>query len=570
MSSPPTYDATLLEVSGRWDALFEPDARVKLERILSGYVAARRWFRTKTKRISGTRIVAAFVVPLGRGGVNDARVTLVEVSLDDGARDTYVLPLTFVAGEEADRLRARRPDALVTPLRLTRGEAQATSGIVVDALAAEDFLMAWLDAIARGGAIEDAGLVLRFHPLAELERAANESDRGRCGVEPKAASGEQTNTSIVYGDRFVAKVLRRLDPGESPDLEVGRILTAAGYARAPRLGGWVDVVAADGVDVIPSTLGLVHTFVPSRGDAWRSVLEALDGWLGAAAERDEAPPRLEDELLARAEAPLSPEAAAATGEHAELAARLGRRVGEMHVALASATGDPRFSPEPLDVAARTHVARAVMTDLDRALRHAEREAHAIGAGARGAFAAVRARQRALDARLEAAVRLGEGAICARVHGDLHLGQVLFTGDDFVILDFEGEPARTLEERKSKRSPLVDVAGMLRSYHYAIVTATRARPEATRAAIAPWAALWYRAATASFLRGWLGAVEGTIVLPPTRVVTGALLDLFLLEKGVYEVGYELDSRPDWVEIPLQGICELLDGAAPGVDPPTSKW
>jgi len=572
VNSRPMHDATPVEVPGRWDALLEPGVRAKLERVLPAYITARRWYRTKTKRVQSARVVAAFPMsfPLvmdgtSKGAATSARVTLLELTLEDGARDIYVLPLTFVAGEDAARLRARRSHAFVLPLQVTSMSARArpSSGFVVDALAVEGFLASWLDAVARGGVIEDSGLALHFHPLPVLQRATKEV--GLRDVEPKPLDAEQTNTSMIYGDRFVGKVIRKLDPGESPDLEVGRVLTAAGYEHAPLLGGWVDVRPVRAPDAEPSTLGLVHAFVPNRGDAWRHVLEVLDGWLTSAAQRDGAPPRLEGDLLTRSAEALPFDAAAATGDSTELAALLGRRVGEMHVALASAAGDPRFLPAPLDIETRTRIAREISRDLERALTHAGAGTTRLGAGARDAFEAVRLRERALEARLEAAVRLGEGTIRMRVHGDLHLGQVLFTGNDFVIIDFEGEPARSLEERKSKRSPLVDVAGMLRSFHYAIVSAVRARPEASRAAIAPWATFWYRAVTASFLRGWLGAVEGTIVLPASRIVTHALLDLYLLEKSVYEVGYELDNRPDWVEIPLQGIRELLENEPPSAEP-----
>lgn len=568
MNSRPAHDSTPVEVSGRWDALLDPAMRPRLERALPGYIAARRWYRTKTKRVQGARIVAAFpmsFVPVADGvdrGAATARVTLVELALEDGSRDTYVLPLAFVAGEAAARMRARRPHAVVFPLQVS-ARGRSSAGLVVDALAVEGFLAAWLDAIARGGVVEDSGLALGFHPLPSVKRAPAELSRG--GLVPKPVEGEQTNTSMIYGESLVGKVIRKLDAGESPDLEVGRVLTAAGYAHAPALAGWVDVRRSGAPAAAGSTLGLLQTFVPNRGDAWRHVLEVLEGWLAAAAQRDGAPPRLDGDLLTRASEPLPLEAAAAAGEYCELAALLGRRVGEMHLALASAAGDARFAPEPLDVETRTRIGREVASGLERALAHVGTGTSALEPGARDAFAAVRSREHMLETRLADAIRLGEGSVRMRVHGDLHLGQVLFTGNDFVIIDFEGEPARSLEERKSKRSPLVDVAGMLRSYHYAIVSALRARPEASRPALGPWATLWYRAVTASFLRGWLGAVEGSVVLPASRVVTHALLDLFLLEKSVYEVGYELDNRPAWVEIPLQGIRDLLESEPSRAEP-----
>jgi 1,4-alpha-glucan branching enzyme len=248
--------------------------------------------------------------------------------------------------------------------------------------------------------------------------------------------------------------------------------------------------------------------------------------------------------------------AAAVGEYAPLAATLGRRIGAMHVALASRPEDPAFAPEPLDHGTWEGIVASVRRDLSRALDALGAQGGHLPDAARESLASVRRRASSFAARLEDIEAQGDAGVRMRIHGDLHLGQVLFTGDDFVIIDFEGEPSRSLEQRKAKRSPLVDVAGMLRSFHYASVSALRARPEAAQAALAPWAALWQHVVSASFLRGWLAAVKGTVVVPRRLRVTRALLDLFLLEKGLYEVHYEMNNRPDWVGIPLEGLQEIV--------------
>ncbi|MDB5219553.1 MAG: 1,4-alpha-glucan (glycogen) branching enzyme GH3-type [Myxococcaceae bacterium] len=539
---------TTVEVASRWDALFDGNARAVLERALPGYVSARRWYRTKTRRVQSARITAAF--PLAHGS-ELARIAIVDLLLDDGERDTYVVPLAFVSVEEASRLRARRPHALVLPLRVTGGR-ESRDGYVVDALALESFLGELLGAIARSTTLEDSGATLQFHALA--------------GVKPnggvaRPVDSEQTNTSVLFGESYVGKVVRKIDPGESPDLELGRFLTEVRYPHTPALHGFIELRRGDSA---PSTVGLLHAFVPNRGDAWTHVLEILDEWLTSASHRDKAPPRLPPgDLVTRASAALPPEVANALGPYGPLAEKLGRRVGEMHVALASRPGDAVFALERLDRETREMQVEAARSDLKRALDGLGARGPAMSDPAREALAAIRAGVRRIDARLTQAARLREAGVKMRVHGDLHLGQVLFTGDDFVLIDFEGEPARSLEERKAKRSPLVDVAGMLRSFHYASVSALRARPESARAALAPWAAFWYRAVAASFLRGWLSAVEGTIVVPEEPASTRCLLDLYLFEKGIYEVGYEMNNRPDWVDIPLEGVREILgDGEREG--------
>jgi 1,4-alpha-glucan branching enzyme len=563
MTSQTSPHVTSVEVSGRWDALFDGPARSALERALPAYITSRRWYRTKTKRVQSARIGAAFPVACGP---ETARIVLVDLTLEDGTRETYVLPLAFVHGEEAASVRSRRSHAVVLPLRVNvgakpgkkNGAAEMREGLVVDALVLEDFLRELLASMARGTKVEDSGAVLEFHGLEGLDPPASRVERARL------VDGEQTNTSVLYGERYVGKVVRKTDAGESADLELGRFLTGAGYPHTPALAGWIDVKRGNEA---PSTLGLLHAFVANRGVAWEHALDVLAEWLASASHRDSAPPRLAPgDLVKRASEPLPADVAKAVGTYAELAEKLGRRVGEMHVALVSRPDDPTFAAEPLDRATCEAIANAARSDLKRALEGLGARGAALSDAARLALAAVRARSRTVDARLFDATRLRDAGVKTRVHGDLHLGQVLFTGSDFVLIDFEGEPARPLEERKAKRSPLVDVAGMVRSFHYAAVSALRLRPEASRAALAPWASLWHRAVSVSFVRGWLSATRGTQVVPQDPAAMSALLELFLLEKGIYEVGYEMNNRPDWVDIPLEGLREIL-GSEDGPSDPT---
>ncbi len=506
-----------------------------LERVLPEWIAARRWYRTKTKRVQSARVVASFVMKEAA-----ARIVLVDLGLDDGEHATYALPLALVHGAEAARLREERPDAVIMPTH---------EGLLVDGLAVEAVLQGLLRALTKSEQLVDGEHLLAFHALPGLAVPAP--------LPARLVAGEQTNSSILYGERFVGKVVRKLEPGESPDLELGRFLTAVGYAHTPPLAGYID--ARVGGEPA-ATLGLLHAFVPNQGDAWAHVLRVLDGWLGAVRG---APPALARvDLLTRASSPVEEPVLAAVGPYAALAAKLGERVGAMHVALASRPSDPVFAPEPLDVASRARIVAAVRRDLSRGLDAVGAHGGALPDAARTSLAAVRRRVKSFAARLSDIEAQPDAGVRMRVHGDLHLGQVLFTGDDFAIIDFEGEPARSLEERRAKRSPLVDVAGMLRSFHYASVAAVRARPEASRAALLPWAALWHRVVSASFLRGWLASVQGSVVLPKEPQVTRALLDLFLLEKGIYEVHYELNNRPDWIDIPLEGLREIVspDGDA----------
>lgn len=535
MTEPPAT----IEVTARWDALFEAPTLAELERALARYVAERRWFRAKSQRVEAARVVAALGLPHGQ---TRSRVALVEVHLEGGGRDTYVVPLAFVTGEEGRALAARRPHALVASASVVEG-AERREGALVDALSHEPFLAELLDALAAGARVEQDGVTLRFHPLSGL------GDARGAALAARLVDREQTNTSVLYGDRFVGKIVRKVDPGASPDLDMGRFLTEVRFTGAPALAGWLDL-SLPGQEA--ATIGLFYDLVKNEGDAWMHALSSLASLLDRA--RGEAPRAGGRDVLERADGALDDGAVRAVGGYAPLARLLGQRVGEMHAALVSRPDDATFAPEPLDAATRVTLGRAAEEDMAAVLAALEGRRADLDDDAHAAMRIVAEGRGALERRVRRFVDLREPGVVTRVHGDLHLGQVLFTGDDFAIIDFEGEPARPLHERRAKRSPVVDVAGMLRSYHYAAVSALRARAPEERERLAPWAELFHEVAAASFLAGWLGAVADTTVLPP-RASLGVLLDFFLLEKCLYEVRYEMNNRPDWIAIPLSGLGAL---------------
>jgi maltose alpha-D-glucosyltransferase/alpha-amylase len=357
--------------------------------------------------------------------------------------------------------------------------------------------------------------------------------------------------------------------GTSPEVEVGTFLGGhAAFAGTPALLGSVEYRQPRGE---PATVAVVHRFVPNEGTAWELAVDEVRRFVERALTRaatDEVTraPAAEIAGLAGEEAPAL--AHETIGTFLESARLLGVRTADMHRALASDPVDPAFAPEPFT----PFVQRALYQSLrNRAASTLRLLRDAVAAGAvpseaaedaqhvlRGEAAVVRAFRPLLDRKLRGS-RI-------RIHGDYHLGQVLHTGRDFTILDFEGEPARTLAERRLKRSPLVDVAGMLRSFHYA---ARAALDDTLRTAhvriedapvLEPWLAFWLRWTSAAFLRAYLEAMEDAAILPGTGE-RAILLHALLLEKALYEVGYELNNRPAWVGVPLRGIVELASLAEP---------
>jgi trehalose synthase-fused probable maltokinase len=329
-------------------------------------------------------------------------------------------------------------------------------------------------------------------------------------------SGEQSNTSVVIGAGLVLKSLRRPQPGINPDLEITRFLTTrTRFRQVPRLAGWMEYEGADG----PATLGLLQEFVANAGDGWTHVIATLKPPAGA----------LEPGLI-------------------EDVRRLGGITAGLHAALASDASDPDFSPEPITREDVERWARAVVGDL--------------GAGdvarALAESPALRGHPPRAVARVLAMLEPLTRTVKIRGHGDYHLGQVLKTRDGFVIIDFEGEPARPVAERRLKHSALRDVAGMLRSLDYAAHVVAFGRPEAERADALAALTAWEARARRAFLDDYRAAAAKSPVLlvPPSEAALLEACAAFELEKACYELRYELNNRPDWAPIPLAGIARIL--------------
>jgi maltose alpha-D-glucosyltransferase / alpha-amylase len=530
-----------LSVRAEWSTLLDRRRRRVLEEVLPAFLQRQRWFGAKGKAVSGAEI--GNVVELGDAGV----LAFVTVSYAEGEPDVYVLPLA-VRGAEGDGWPPPE-NAVIAELDASDGRWLLFDGVWEGAVA--EALLALFDRRPP----RTSGL--------DVERtSAFRRVRGdREPLTPQVLSGEQSNTSIAFGDRLMLKLIRRLEPGRNPDLEIGRFLTErATFANTAPVAG---AISARGVGRDPGTVAIVHGFVANEGDAWSYALDALEDYYEQALARathDQAP-QPPSPLAWLPPEPPSQEARDAVGPFLLNAEVLGQRVAELHLALASGTGDPAFAPEAFTALYQRSMYQSIRSLGSRVLRRLRtRFPDAEGASE------LLEREREVFERLDALLRSGriEGTRI-RVHGDLHLGQVLWTGSDFVIIDFEGEPARSLSERRIKRSPLADVAGMLRSFDYAAEHALRAPstamlvPDDPRPMLEDWARAWRRWTSAAFLGRYLETAAGGRLLPEDASQARRLLDALVLEKAVYELGYEMDNRPDWVATPIRGILELLDDA-----------
>jgi maltose alpha-D-glucosyltransferase/alpha-amylase len=540
-----------LEVRSSWTTLLdEPRIRGRLEAVLPDYVRTRRWFGGKSRRIRAVSVRDVVRVPDPDGDRSrpPLLVAVLEVDYREGDSERYALPVTAMPVPE-EEYGWELPPAEIARVRSEEGQL-----VLYDAFFDPRFGRALLHAVrGRRRLRGDAG-ALTAYPTPAMRRLA-----GSAQLEATLLQAEQSNTSVVFEERLLLKWFRRLDDGLNPDLEVGRFLTErAGFEHAPAVAGAIEYRGA-GREV--ATLAIVTEFVPNEGDAWSYTLDVLVRYFEDARARGVEAPAADGSPLALS-ALEPPEVAAETiGAYLESARMLGRRTAEMHLALARAgANDPAFTPEPVTALYQRSLLQSMRTltrQVFGLLRR--REAHLDGA------AAVLPYEGQIVDRFRTITgpKLTDERI--RCHGDYHLGQVLWTGRDFSIIDFEGEPARPLSERRIKRSPLRDVAGMLRSFHYAAYTALFAEvggPE--RVAEDPvaegWARFWYRWVAAAFLREYLAATEGAAFLPARPEDLELVLGAFLLEKAVYELQYEADTRPDWLHVPVQGVIDLTEERA----------
>jgi len=537
-------------VADNWESVLEGFGRSQLEALLPEYLPKQRWFGGKARHIGATRILDWGELP-----ASAAVLVMVEVQYVTGDPDTYQLPLATTFDPDADRLRQASPNAILCPVVSQRGR-----GLLHDAALDDSAATALLALIESAGHLTTRQGTVRGFPGKALPTL-----RGAPGtpLAPARISTEQSNTSLIYGDRLILKLYRRQQPGANPDSEIGQYLTeTAGFDGVPAFAGTIQYQPTGGPASGKSfTLALLQALVAHEGDGWTLMLEELERYYENCA-RVPLPEDLDTadagDLVTLSEKPPSQLAHDYVGIALDSVARLGKRTAALHLALAAPTEDAAFAPEPL-----------TSDDMQALLGDLRKQAAKVFDVLRDSVAKLP------DEMLDlAGLVLGRRkpildsfrymggrdwrAQRTRIHGDYHLGQVLRSRDDYVIVDFEGEPARPLEERRAKQSPLKDVAGMLRSLAYAayasLISYTARRPEDFEK-LEPWARLWERTTAAGFLRAYRETAAGATFLPAGEGALRGLLSVYWLDKALYELSYELNNRPGWARIPLTGILSL---------------
>jgi maltose alpha-D-glucosyltransferase/alpha-amylase len=538
-----------------WEALIRGRAHDALEQVLPAYLRGCRWFRGTGRHLLAARIIES--VPL-RFGKRVAHLGLVRVDYTDSDPQTYVLPLAFAGEKQAQPIEDAHPAALIARLAQARA-GRREPGVLYDALADPAVAQALLGVIAqrRRLAGTHGEVVGESRPI--LRRGQG---RKQAVPNPRLVPGDLGNTTLIFGDQWVLKMFRCVDEGPNPEAEIAAFLTDRHFAHTPPFGGLLEYRPRQGS---PVTLGVVTRYIAHTSDAWEAAQQALAEYLPRVA--DEAAPAVDAALPTRALLDLaaqpSPDAGARIGPFLDAIRLLGRRTAELHLALGSDTERREFRPQPFTPYYQRALYQALRRLTSEALDALRGQAAHLPEALQPDAERILAAEPAILDHLKPITTQQISATRIRCHGDYRLEQVLCTGDDFVIIDFEGDPERVLAERRLKRAPFRDVASMLRSFHYAAAAAPAARPapaaggdrKATqrhRSRLDAWARYWVQQVSAAFLGEYCRVAGSAPFVPPAPDEQCVLLDTLLLEQVLLELHDAVRRRPDRVAIPLAGL------------------
>ncbi|WP_256007432.1 maltose alpha-D-glucosyltransferase [Pedobacter deserti] len=534
----------------RWKDLLTRDVLEKMgQNILPNYISRLRWFGGKARGMESLRVTNAATISTAGDPVY---VLLLEVTYRDGLPDLYQLPVAWARGESAYKLQGNCPQSVIASLTINGEE-----GILYDAIYGLDFQSAIINMMASSRGVSQGSSEVIFSGNKKLRKYISENPKPK----PKVMSAEQSNTSLTYDNCYYLKIYRKVDRAVNPDLEMNKYLSSkAGFKYIPEFVGTMEWSFGKETMV----LGMMQEMVQSTSDGWAYMLDRLDTF--------------NDKLLAATDLSVLPKDVAGTltvpvafedvpagikelldAPVAEMVRLLGVRTAEMHLALASATNEPAFAPEDFSLhyqrslfSSFQSLVRVAFSSLSKNMKNLSREVYAE------AEELLKSKARVLSV-LKNIYSKKIDVTKIRIHGDYHLGQVLFTGKDFLILDFEGEPARSYSERRLKYSPLRDVAGMIRSFHYAaygsLFLDNQIRKEDINVLL-PYVEQWYHYMSGFFMKAYLEVASETAFVPAERSDLAILMQTYLLQKAIYELNYELNNRPDWVIVPIRGIQAIL--------------
>ncbi|MEM7556010.1 MAG: maltose alpha-D-glucosyltransferase [Cyanobacteria bacterium P01_A01_bin.84] len=556
-----------LAVNDSWQNVFsKPETKVALETILSEYLCLFPWFSGKNRVTQSAEIKET--IPFSFRN-SEIEMVLLQINYTEGDPETYVIPLGYEAEPAASNRIGNYPEQIVAQLAINNKEE---SGVLFDAFGSKDFIDFPLHAILKGDSYQGkVGELAATQTQAFEHLFGDEKDpESYAHLEPHSLKGEHSNSAVIYGDRFIFKLFRRVEEGINPDFEVGCFLTKAstnkGIPQAEHFAPVAGALEYRRKERHPITLGILRKYIPDITDGWEYSLDSVRNFFEQVMVSQidiseiTLPPA---NLSQRLQTEIPPIVYEMMGSYIRAAQLLGQRTAELHVALTSDEEDTDFAPELFSSFYQRSIYQYIRNQAGQALILLKKQLGNIPSDLQPlAQTVLNTREQLLD-KFKLIINHKISAMRTRCHGNYSLKEVLYTGKDFVIIDFEGESSRPLSERRMKRSPLRDVAAMLQSFYYASCIGLRNEKESglirpdNLELMEEWTQFIYSWAGVAFIQSYFELTANAPFLPQEEQELQVLFNAFVLEKAVLDLDYELKNRPDMLDIPLRRILDLLE-------------
>ncbi|MCG6188883.1 maltose alpha-D-glucosyltransferase [Maribellus maritimus] len=544
-----------LEISGTaWNQM-KMTTKTELQKLFSNYLPKSRWFRGKAKKIKSIEIKDT--IPLSDGPLK-SYIFLIEIFYLEGKNEKYVIPLSLISlitGNEATEIKYNHPEALIAYVEVDNNE-----GLLYDGSYNKNIRDLFFRLIFQKGKIKNKDTQIAGVPGKKIGSKVKKEE---LPVPSRVLLAEQSNTSFLYDSRFFFKLYRSPEEGNNPELEIIKTLTEnTSFRNFPTFAGALEYRKKDDES---SALGILVDFVSNEGNAWEFTQSAIDQYFDrivADKENLTVDFKDDDEHLNVVEIVGKEKMKDLLGSFfLEMMKLLGRRTAEMHLALASVKNKKEFTPEPFSLLYQKSLYQSFRTLIKRTVNQMKSSKKKLNDEQKELIDDIISNESLLLSTIKSTLeRKKIHTSKTRIHGDYHLGQVLFVGKDFMIIDFEGEPTRSLTARKLKHCPFKDVAGMLRSFHYAIYMGqleNKSKIPGDSDFLKPWLDAWYEMVQNAFMEGYLKTAGKASFIPEEEQEINNLLSVYTIEKAIYEADYEFNNRPDWLHIPLNGLKKILN-------------
>lgn len=534
----------------KWQDILKGSHKAKfLQETLPGYITGCRWFRSKARVIKNIQIIEEMAI-------ENALLLFIQVHYQDDSTETYLLPISFVSDDVSHSLLAHYPEAVIATVKLSH-----TSGHLIDSTYDPSFQGALFSTLREKR--KPKGKNGKLHATISKHFKVNgiKGDQ-KDALQSRILGADQTNSSLSFADRYFLKIYRRIEEGTNPDVELqGHLSENSNFSSIPKYLGKIEW---QGDLQNPVTLAMLQEYIPNSQDVWAYSVDALGRFFDEVlAQQSQWEKWLETERNPKflSEEAVPQQIGDAIGIFRNTAELLGKKTADMHLALISNCQSKDMAVEPFTMLYQKSLYQALRTQAKKSLALLKEKLSKLPPDLQKITQEVIGSESKILNRYSYLQNKKVSACKIRIHGDLHLGQVLFTGKDLLFIDFEGEPQLPLGERRLKRSPLQDIAGMVRSFHYASLTALsryKAVRKELKANLEPFANLWYRHVSNIYLKAYLNEMQKQSInlVPKNKEEFMTLLETYILNKALYEVGYELQNRPDWVSIPVKGLQMLL--------------